>query len=208
MSLRINKTVTVAALDADGIAASQTLDAAGYLTLASASVDTNNQMVTLTSTADLSGLTYTVTGTVPGDPGHTMSVSVAGPNNETVEVDYFGTVTSIYCSGDMNTDEVSAGWTDKGVSQAWPCDVRQTPFAIGFGCVIEDGTPAFSVQHTFSSVYGTDVDPTTWEWFTNSSVSAETTNTDGNYAFPVSAIRLYVNGAGSVSFRGYQAVQG
>lgn len=208
MSLRINLEVSVAGADTNGLALSQNLDAAGDLVLAATVPGDGAQMVTITSTDDLSGLNFTVTGTAPGDPLKTISVTVAGPNNETVEVDYFRTVTSIAVDGAMGALEaVEAGWAAKGVSKPWPCDVRQTPFNIGFGCVIQSGTPTFSVQHTFSSVYGQSVDPAAWEWFTSADVNAASSNTDGNYSAPVSAIRLQVTGASVVTMSGYQAVR-
>jgi hypothetical protein len=167
-------------------------------------------MVTLTSAADLSAINFTVTGTPPGNPRKTISVTVAGPNATTKNVNYFGTVTDITASAAFNPNQVSAGWTNVGVSPAWVCDVRQAPFALGFGCVIQTGTPTLSVQHTFSTMfepYG-NIDPTTWEWFTNAAINGLAVSTDGNYAFPVSAVRMVVNGTGTVTFKGYQAVVG
>lgn len=214
MSLRINYTVAVAAPNTAGIAALQTLSGAGSLTLTSPSVVVGSgygQLVTLTSAANLSAVNFTVTGTMPGDPAKVITSTVAGPNATTVNVDYFATVTSVTASAGFNPNQVSVGWTNKGISPALPCDVRQTPFAIGLGCVIESGTPLYSVQHTFSQMWNRDqspIDPLTWQWFTNASINNIGVSTDGNYAFPVSAIRLLVNGTGTVSFRGYQAVVG
>lgn len=207
MPLRINLTATAGVADDNGIATSQTKDAAGALTLTgtTVTVGSGNQMVTITSTADLSGVTFTVTGYMPNS-GALSSVTVTGPNNATVEVDYFQTVTEVTVSGSIDPETVIVGWTNKAVSNPWIADVMQDPFAVGFGCVITDGTPAFSVQHTFDTVLSKDTDPADWNWFTNSSVSAETANTDGNYAYPVSAIRLYVNGTGTVTLKGYQAM--
>lgn len=211
MSLKFNLTVAVAALDTNGLALSQNLDAAGYLTLVETVPGNGNQMVTITSADNLSTLNFTVTGTAPGNPQKVIEKTVAGPNADTVDVDYFGTVTSIAVDAAMDPlVAVEAGWSAAAVSKPWPCDVRQTPFSIGFGCIIESGTPTYSVQHTFDPVfeaYG-NIDPLTWNWFTNSNVSAKTTNTDGNYSAPVSAIRMQVTGEGTVTFNGYQAVLG
>ena len=51
------------------------------------------------------------------------------------------------------------------------------------------GVLTYSVEHTFDDVFDTDVTPVA---FTHSSVASQTTNKDGNYAFPVRAIRLNV----------------
>lgn len=208
MSLKIDLTVAVVATQVEGIAAAQVLAGAGDLTLAANTVGGGGQMVTITALGDASGINFTIEGTPPGDPGKTISTTVVGPNVATLEVDYFGTVTRVYADAGSGGDEVAVGWTDKGVSKPWPCDVRQTPFNIGFGCVIQSGTPTFSVQHTFDAVFGSDIDPLAWQWFTNSSINGENTNTDGNYAAPVSAIRMAVNGVGVVTLNGYQAVLG
>ena len=76
---------------------------------------------------------------------------------------------------------------------AWiPLDIYQTPFNVGFG-VVATGTITFKVQHTFDDVFDPTVTPTA---FDHSTVTGKTTSTDGNYAFPVRAIRL---NAGTVS---------
>ena len=73
---------------------------------------------------------------------------------------------------------------------AWiPMDYRQDPFNVGFGVVIDSGTATYTVQHTFDDIFDASVTPTA---FDHSTVAAQTTNKDGNYAFPVRAIRLNV----------------
>jgi hypothetical protein len=52
---------------------------------------------------------------------------------------------------------------------------------LGFGVVVS-GTVTYTVQHTFD---GTN-------WFDHEFVTTRTANDDGNYAFPVAAIRLNV----------------
>jgi hypothetical protein len=61
-------------------------------------------------------------------------------------------------------------------------------FAVGFGCV-RGGDTTFKVQHTFDDIMDASVTPT---WFDHSSVTGKTANTDGNYAFPVRAIRVAI----------------
>lgn len=75
-----------------------------------------------------------------------------------------------------------------GNSPIVPMDFRAQNFSIGFGCVIT-GTATYSVQHTFDDIYNPAITPT---WFNNSTVTAATTNMDGNYAFPIRAMRLSV----------------
>lgn len=83
-----------------------------------------------------------------------------------------------------------------------PMDHYQSPFNVGLGAVIT-GTATYSVQHTFDDVQDPSVTPT---WFSHSTMTAVTTNADGNYAFPVRAIRLSVAAStGSVALTIIQA---
>lgn len=88
--------------------------------------------------------------------------------------------------------------TQTGVgSTAWlPVNSQQGPFNMGFGCVVS-GTVTYSVQHTFDDVF---TPGTVLNAFDNLLVTGMTDNQDGNYAYPVSAIRLTVTaGTGSVT---------
>lgn len=74
-----------------------------------------------------------------------------------------------------------------------PMDVNQGPFNVGVAVALSAGASlTYSVQHTFDDVWAPGFDPSAAVWFTNSGLSAKTTSTDGNYAFPVTAIRLNV----------------
>jgi hypothetical protein len=70
-----------------------------------------------------------------------------------------------------------------------PVNFRAKNFGIGFGVDIGGGTMTYKVQHTFD-------DPqnglSSAVWFDHSTVTGKTANSDGNYAFPVMAIRLNV----------------
>lgn len=93
----------------------------------------------------------------------------------------------------VTTNDASGG----AITSAWiPMDYVQAPFAVGIGCVVT-GTVNFTVQHTFDNVQDSAVTPTA---FDHSTVAAKTANTDGNYAFPVRAVRLkQSSGSGSVT---------
>lgn len=81
-------------------------------------------------------------------------------------------------------------------------DYMKDPFAVGLGVKVT-GTITYSVQHTFDDVYDSTVTPT---WFDNTSLAAQTANKDGNYAFPVRAIRLNnTAGTGSATLTVIQA---
>lgn len=70
-------------------------------------------------------------------------------------------------------------------------DTYISPFNVGFGVVIT-GTVSYSIQHTFDNPQ-TVASPT---WFTHPSfATAQTANLDGNYAFPVAAIKIITSSA-------------
>lgn len=89
-----------------------------------------------------------------------------------------------------------------------PLDHYQGPFNVGIGVAVAAGsTLTYSVQHTFDDVWAPGFDPTTAVWYTNSSLGTKTTTLDGNYAFPVTAVRLNVTSytSGSVTMTLVQA---
>lgn len=75
-----------------------------------------------------------------------------------------------------------------------------SPFNVGFG-VIVSGTVDYTVEHTFD-------DPAIGfsTWFPHPTIATLAVDADGNYAFPVTGIRLTVNsGGGSATLKLIQA---
>lgn len=90
--------------------------------------------------------------------------------------------------------------TGSGSSSALVMNTNCTPFNVGFGAVVT-GTVNYTVEHTFD-------DPAVGftTWFPHPSIATESTNQDGNYAFPVTGIRVTVNsGGGTVVMNVVQA---
>ena len=90
--------------------------------------------------------------------------------------------------------------TGTGSSSALVMNTNQTPFNVGFGVVVT-GTVNYTVQHTFD-------DPAVGftTWFSHPTISSETTNQDGNYAFPVTGVKVLVNsGSGTATMNLIQA---
>ncbi len=90
--------------------------------------------------------------------------------------------------------------TGAGSSTPIVMNLNATPFHVGFG-VVKVGTVDFTVQHSFD-------DPAVGftTWFNHPTVAAQIANADGNYAFPVTAIRITMNsGAGTVTLKLIQA---
>lgn len=90
--------------------------------------------------------------------------------------------------------------TGVGSSSSLVMNTNVTPFNVGFG-VIVSGTVDYTVQHTFD-------DPASGfsTWFSHPTVAGETANADGNYAFPVTGIKVLVNsGSGTATLKLVQA---
>ena len=93
--------------------------------------------------------------------------------------------------------------TQDGVGSSTPIvmNTNTTPFNVGFG-VVKTDTVDYTVQHTFD-------DPAVGftTWFNHPTVAGEIANADGNYAFPVTAIRITMNagGTGTVTLQVVQA---
>lgn len=91
------------------------------------------------------------------------------------------------------------------VSAPVPLDHYANPFNVGFGVVVT-GTVTFTIQHTFDDVFAASFVAASATWFNHATVVAATASTDGNYAFPVRAIRVnQTAGSGSTSTTFIQA---
>lgn len=79
-------------------------------------------------------------------------------------------------------------------------DTYANPFNVGFAVVLT-GTATYTVQHTFDDPASS---PTV---FSHPTVAAQTANADGNYAFPVRAIRVNVTAytSGTITLTAIQA---
>jgi hypothetical protein len=78
--------------------------------------------------------------------------------------------------------------TGVGSSTIIPMNLDSTPFNVGFGVVVT-GAVTYTVQHTFDNPWTTAVPV----WFDHPTVAGIISlNADGNYAFPVAAIKVVV----------------
>ena len=94
----------------------------------------------------------------------------------------------------------SVSKTGVGSSSALVMNTNVSPFNVGFGVVVT-GTVNYTVQHTFD-------DPAIGftTWFSHPTVASLAANADGNYAFPVTGVKVLVNsGAGTATLQLIQA---
>lgn len=82
--------------------------------------------------------------------------------------------------------------TGVGNSTPIPMNTYASPFNVGFGVKIS-GSVDYTVQHTFDDIWSNTFDPSTATWFNHPTIAAQTSAADGNYAFPVTGIRLVGN---------------
>ena len=76
--------------------------------------------------------------------------------------------------------------TGTGSSDAAVMNLNSTPFNVGFGVVVT-GEVTYTIQHTFDNMGSGFV-----TWFPHPTIAAKSDNQDGNYAFPVSGIKILV----------------
>lgn len=90
-----------------------------------------------------------------------------------------------------NTTRVTVG--SQTTSVPIPLSTYADPFNVGLGVKLSAGASlTYTVEHTFDDVQSASFTPATAVWYSNATIVAQTTNKDGNYAFPVTAIRLNV----------------
>ena len=91
-----------------------------------------------------------------------------------------------------------------GTSAIWFPDWMQNPFNVGIQCIATGGTIQYNVEHTFDNIdvtnggsgqgavgIGLSTTAAGANWIANPGITAATaTNINGNYAFPVRAIRV------------------
>ena len=88
--------------------------------------------------------------------------------------------------------------TGAGASDVSPMNLNTSPFNVGFGVTVS-GTVNYTVQHTFDDVFSPTFNPSTAVWFDHPTIASQAVNADGNYAFPVTGIRLLVNSGGGTA---------
>lgn len=178
---------TPAAADTDGYAAA--LTGVGPFTITATSGDGLSHLTSLTSTANLSTITITITGTTAD--GNAQTDTVTGPNNNTATgTRYFATVTSIAASATLGANTMDAGWAVGAVTPVYVLDWREIDFQVALGIVIT-GTVSVTVQHCMQNLFEVAFNDRTW--FNHVSMTALTASADGNYAMPVTGTRVLVN---------------
>lgn len=84
------------------------------------------------------------------------------------------------------------------------CDTRVTPFSIGVGVTANStsATTSWNIEHTFDYIGNISSNfvgflSSAATWFQHSTLSGQSSNGNGNYAFGVTAVRLNVTAGAS-----------
>lgn len=193
-------------VDPDGISLTQTPSGAGDLTLngvlVSGGVATLDaaQKVSITSVADETTKTFTITGTDSDD--RALVESLSGGNITTVKtLGYFKTVSQVSVDA-ATVGAVTIGSGDEGVTQTVPTDWRENPFELAIAVILSTGASlTYEAQHTLDDVQDSSVP---LNWLANDGLMGKTANDDGNIAFPIRGIRIavsvFVSGTATATF--------
>ena len=162
--------------------------ATGVLTAFAVS-DSLAHNVSLTSAANLSGITMTVTG-LDAD-GQAQSEAIVGPNANTVYgAKFFSRLNTITFGATLGANTMDVGLKDACISQTVPVNYLQMDFNLT-AMVAITGTINYDVEYTEQAIY--DSQPSTLTWFNHATIVNKTTSFDGVTTSPVRAVRLAIN---------------
>lgn len=200
-------TKSLAAAVANGVALSQSIGAAGNLTLsgslmvAGVAVLDSPRPVIITSAGNDSGITFTVYGLNP--TGNPVSETVAGAAiGVATTLTSFSTVTRVATSG-ATAAAVTVGTNGTGTSAWNVADIFRNAVDMSFAGVVT-GTLNWGIEYT----YDNPNDPATPipTPFDHPVLVAKTVTADCTLSHPFYAWRLKINsGSGSIKLTGTQA---
>lgn len=197
--------------DLQAVCLNQTLAAAGNLVI-NGTLATNPELpniraefpkicrqVTIQSTGNLSGVQFTITGV--GDNGYPKAVTIAGPNNNTVNTgaNLFTIVNSVYANAAVATN-VRVGTGTVGATQWILNDHYRSVNALSVNVTVT-GTINYSFQTTFDDpttnaayTVKTPIDGVTIPTVpTATPMINATASSLANYTIPTRYSRIYIN---------------
>jgi len=156
-----------------------------------ATLDTQRQII-LTSGGNDTGITFTITGT--DESGNTVSETITGASGgAATSVMSYLTLNNITHTGSVATT-LTVGTNTTGATGPIIYDQNVSPFALGLSLEFT-GSATATVQYTFDDPFAVNAFNTLTgvAWYDHATlVNINSTNTNSNIAFPVSAVRLKV----------------
>lgn len=147
-------------------------------------------LISLNSAAALDGIDITLTGTDADDIPQTETRAGPGAGLTVYSSKYFKTLTGVSASSTLGANTMDVGYKDDCVTPTYPLNWRGNEFTVSLGVNVT-GTINYTVQHCMQRM--SDGPPSTLTWWPHSSLASKTADADGNYGFPVTAIRLHIN---------------
>lgn len=190
-----HKIVDIADKDPDGLAKAQAVASATNVVLDGdlivggtwATGDTLARLMTILSSLDDTGITFTVTGTNVN--GVAQTDVITGVNNNTATgVLYFKTVTSVVTSG-AATGNVSVGFAG-GAETPWVPLNHYNSDAATVSIESISGTLDVTVQSSFSDIQNPDA---TIDWFPVTALSNVSADTRSNITDHAACVRIIIN---------------
>ncbi len=186
------KLYSPSAEDTDGIVDGATGATSPLTQLTTGPGDGLAHQINITSAANLSGITFTLTGT--DADGVALTEAVTGPAATTVEsTGYFKTVTSIAISATLGANTVDLGWVDEIVTPTIPLNT----YARGASANVDvTGTVNYTVEATHSDMVTREADGP-FNWFELDDPNIDLISITADVAFGIfpmpRAIRLKTN---------------
>lgn len=199
------KLYSPAAEDTDGLVNDATGATTPLSQLTTGPADGLAHQVNITSSANLSGITFTLTGT--DADGVALVEAVTGPNNTTVEsTGYFKTVTSIAISSTLGANTVDLGWVDEFVTPTIPFNWYFSEASVR---TVVSGTINYTAQQTFGKMRTREADgPFDWSDSTDTDLVAATASQVSTFDKPITGFRLKANSYSSGATLGLYMVYG
>ena len=192
-------TISLAAADDDGIAAAQNPANNADVTLNGALVSGGiavmdiARRVAITSAGDDTAVTFTIYGT--NNRGIAIQESIKGTNTGTaVSTKDYLTVTRIATAGDA-VNGLKIGTNGQASTPWFPVNHRFRPFNLGFTVALSSGAVlTYTIEHTEDDVQDLSLIQTgNINVFQHPDIASKSANADGNYGYPMRAIRLTLN---------------
>ena len=147
------------------------------------------------SVTDHSAKTIVLTGSDARGNAQTETLAAPGASATVTSTKLWGWLNTATPSVTIGADTFDIGWAAAAVSPWVDLEYYRKDFAVSVA-VVASGTINYDVEHTY------DTDLSGAEPFKHSLLQSKTASDDGQYAYPVTAVRVRVNShtSGKVAF--------
>lgn len=197
--------ITYPAASTTALAASQSPTSGVALVLGSVTGTDIQRTITITSTSNLSGINFVITG--QDTSGNTVTETLAGPNNATATSAnqyLINTAKLTIVPNGTNAGTLTVGTGNAGSTRWVGSNLHISPFneTVAVGQV--SGTISATVQDTPDEVNATAVGGTaTPQTFNHPTIATISAATESNYAFPARYVRCIAANTTTGSFNFY-----